>query len=110
MSEPVFEASVRLRADTSTVEQDAAQGIKRGLDRVEQQAQARSSTFEQRAAQRAQQQAALDAKNEAERSGETRRRRRVAKPLPQSRHGCSPRWICSGSPRLQPPGLRRPGC
>lgn len=40
MSEPVFEASVRLRADTSTVEQEAAQGIKRSLERVEQQTQA----------------------------------------------------------------------
>lgn len=68
MSEPVFEASVRIHADTSTVEREASQGIKTSLDKAEQQAQTRVSGFEQRAAQRAQQQAALDARNAAERA------------------------------------------
>lgn len=81
MSEPVFEASVRIHADTSTVEREASQGIKTSLDKAEQSAQQRSLTFEQRAQQRAQQQAALDARIAAERArrdAEYEARRRAA--------------------------------
>lgn len=68
MSEPVFEASVRIHADTSAVQQEATQGIKTSLDKAEQSAQVRTTSFEQRAQQRAQQQAALDARIAAERA------------------------------------------
>lgn len=50
MSEPFFEASVRLRPDLSTFQQEAEAGIKQRLDSVEQQQGQRIRQLEQRAA------------------------------------------------------------